>query len=468
MPSSEPINILLVDDRPEGLLTLEAVLTSPQYRLLKANSGREALAQVSSQEVALVLLDVQMPGMDGLETARRLREDPRHRDIPIIFITAINQDRVNIFRGYQSGAIDYLLKPFDDEVLKAKVAVIAELYQKNQRIKHQEAVLAKTNEELKREIQERVRAELALRKAQENLEQKIIQRTAELSASNAALQAEVQHRRRAEEDVQQLNADLQRRALELLKANRDLEAFSYSVSHDLRAPLRAIDGFSRILTTEYAARLEDEGRRLLGIICANVKTMNQLIDSLLSLSRLTRQSVRKQAVDMSQLVADVLEETRKTEPHRQVEIKCSPLPNAVGDPTMLRQVFTNLVANARKFTHQVLHPVIEIGSYQENGWLVYYVKDNGIGFDMRYAPKLFGVFQRLHSVKEFEGTGVGLAIVQRILHTHGGRVWAQGQPHAGATFFFALPEQCAYRAPAEAELQPVSQMDAPADTLSLN
>jgi PAS domain S-box-containing protein len=222
--------------------------------------------------------------------------------------------------------------------------------------------------------------------------------------------------------------------------NAELESFSYSVSHDLRAPLRAIHGFSRILLEDHATQLDPEARRLLGVIDDNTRRMGQLIDDLLAFSRLGRQDVERARVDMGALVRSAADEARRTDPNRTVEMVIAPdLPPAGGDRDLLHQAVANLLQNAVKFTRGQPRASIEVGHKADGGQTVYYVKDNGAGFDQRYAGKLFGVFQRLHRAEEFEGTGVGLAIVQRIVQRHGGRVWAEGKVNEGATFYITLP-----------------------------
>jgi len=226
---------------------------------------------------------------------------------------------------------------------------------------------------------------------------------------------------------------------QLLAVNKELEAFSYSVSHDLRAPIRAIDGFSRVLLEEYSTHLAEEGQRLLGIIRTNTKQMGRLIDDLLAFSRISRKELERSYIDMAGLARSVMYELRQLEPDRPVAVTIRPLAAAQGDHAMIRQVFANLISNALKFTRRQPTPAIEIGSHPEGNENVYFVRDNGVGFDMQYAHKLFGVFQRLHSQEDFEGSGVGLALVRRILHRHGGRVWAQGKVNEGATVYFTLP-----------------------------
>lgn len=247
--------------------------------------------------------------------------------------------------------------------------------------------------------------------------------TAQIERMNAELEQHVQER------TAQLNATI-----------KELEAFSYTVSHDLRAPLRAIDGFSRLLFEDYDSKLDTEGRRLLEVIRSSTVKMGHLVDGLLAFSRLGRQAMGASMIDMAELAREAFDEVRDAEEARQVRFKMAELPPTIGDRVLLRQVFINLFSNALKFTRDRDPAVIEVGFRTEGEQNIFHVKDNGAGFDMRYVDKLFGVFQRLHDVTEFEGTGLGLAIVQRVVHRHGGRVWAEGRPGEGAAIYFSLPK----------------------------
>jgi len=244
--------------------------------------------------------------------------------------------------------------------------------------------------------------------------------------------------RGAREQVDRLNAQLQRHVAELEDLNQELEKFSYSISHDLRAPLRAISGFARLLLQEHAANLDPEGARLLGVIRVNTERMGRLIDDLLSLSRFSRQPLVRTPVDMAALVSGVIVDRAAAQAPGGAEIVVANLPDADGDAALLKQVWERLIDNGVKFTEGIKAPRVEIGARADNGTTVYSVRDNGVGFDMQYAAKVFEVFQRLHPQSDYEGTGVGLAIVQRVIHRHGGRIWAESAPGQGATFFFTL------------------------------
>ncbi|HTI71411.1 MAG TPA: ATP-binding protein [Candidatus Limnocylindria bacterium] len=256
---------------------------------------------------------------------------------------------------------------------------------------------------------------------------------------NEALQAEIAERKKSEEIARNLNRELELRARQLEAANKELEAFSYSVSHDLRAPLRGVDAYVRILQEDYANVLDAEGNRLITVARREARRMGRLIDDLLSFSRVAREEMAISVVDMTSLAQSVVDTLKGSLPVPSVRFDIGALPEAWGDRAMLRQVFTNLIGNAIKFSGKRTDSIIEISGEMAADEVRFHVRDNGVGFDEKYGHKLFGVFQRLHSEKEFEGTGVGLALVQRIIAKHGGRVWAEGKLDAGAVFHFALP-----------------------------
>ena len=250
---------------------------------------------------------------------------------------------------------------------------------------------------------------------------------------------DITERKKAEYKIKRLNEDLKHRAIELEAAYKELETYSYSVSHDLRTPLLGINGLSRVLIERYSNHLDAKGQPFLSIMHSSTQKMLELIDDLLTFSRSEHQQMKPSDIDIGELAKGVFEELKSIIPEQTLLLDIKTLPPAHGDQSMIRQVFVNLLSNAIKFTRPKGAGVIEIGCMVKENQNIYYVKDNGVGFDMRYAGKLFGVFQRHHTVDEFEGTGVGLAIVQRIIHRHGGKVWAEGEVNKGATFYFTLP-----------------------------
>jgi signal transduction histidine kinase len=385
MPEQMKVNILLVDDNSTKRLALAAALEGLDLNLVTAASSREALRLVLQHDYAVILLDVQMPEMDGFEFASLIRNRERSKHTPIIFITAHSEAETSALHGYDLGAVDFIFAPVIPEILRAKVNVFIDL-----------AIMRQNLE-----------TEIAVRKS-------------------------------VEKAITGLNAELESHAARLEAANKDLESFSYSISHDLRSPLRAIDGFSRVLEEEHAGKLDDEGRRVLGIVREHSKKMEQLIDGLLEFSRLGRKPIVATAIDMTRLTKQVIQELQPGSGHIPA-IKLNPLADAMGDPVLIKQVWANLLSNAIKYSSGRERAEIEVGGYGDGAESVFLVKDNGAGFDMRHYDKLFGVFQRLHGVDEFPGTGVGLAIVHRVVTRHGGRVWAEGKIDGGATFYFALP-----------------------------
>jgi two-component system sensor histidine kinase/response regulator len=381
----DKVNILLVDDQPANLIALEAMLEDLGQNLIRAESGREALKCLLSDDFAVILLDVKMPEMDGFETAALIRQRDRSRHTPILFLTAADTSQTQAVRGYAVGAVDYLVKPVVPEFVRSKVAVFVELAKKNELLRRQAALLAQSE-----------------------------QAALELAETRAELVRELEHK------------------------NRELESFSYAVSHDLRAPLRRIDSFSRAVLESQGKRLDDEGRKFLSRVREASQQMSQLIDDVLYLSRVTRTELRDQEVDLSEVAELVVSRLQEGQPNRPVEVKIRPGVVVTGDGQLLKIALENLLQNAWKFTGKQAEPRIEFGVIQTSGEPTYFIRDNGAGFEMMYAARLFGPFQRLHSQQEFPGSGIGLATVQRIIHRHGGKVWAEGLVGQGATFYFTL------------------------------
>jgi signal transduction histidine kinase len=259
-----------------------------------------------------------------------------------------------------------------------------------------------------------------------------------LETTNVALQREIIERTQAEKELERKQIELARSNAELVTANTELESFSYSVSHDLRAPLRSIDGFSHALLEDWADRLDDEAKEHLNRIRAATQRMGSLIDDLLNLSRLSRTAMQWQRLDMSALVRSIVSNLDKDQPDREIEVRIPDGLTTKADPGLLRVALENLLSNAWKFTSKQASAHIEVGQAEVNGVLAFFVRDDGAGFDAAYADRLFGAFQRLHGMDEFAGTGIGLATVQRIIHRHGGRIWADSAVGRGATFYFTL------------------------------
>lgn len=381
----ERVNILLVDDQPANLVALDAMLQGLGQNLIKAESGREALKWLLTHDFAVILLDVKMPDMDGFETAALIRERDKSRHTPILFLTAADRSQTQAVRGYAVGAVDYLIKPVVPEFVRSKVAVFVELAKKTQLLRRQAQLLAES--------------ERAAR---------------ELAETRAELVRDLEHK------------------------NRELESFSYAVSHDLRAPLRRIDSFSRAIVESQSDRLDDTGRKFLSRIREASQHMSQLIDDVLYLSRVTRAELREQEVNLSDVANLTLDQLQDGDPDRVVERKIRPGVIVTGDGQLLRIAIKNLLENAWKFTSREPQARIEFGVTHGPAEPSYFIRDNGAGFDMTYAGRLFGPFQRLHPHQEFPGSGIGLATVQRIIHRHGGRVWAEGLVGQGATFYFTL------------------------------
>jgi two-component system, NtrC family, sensor kinase len=394
-----PKRILAVDDSPTYLEELGEALREEGYDVIPARSGDEAIELLAVQTVDCILLDLMMPGLSGHDTCHRIKAAPNVRDVPLIMLTAL-EDRGAMIAGLSAGADDYISKSSEFEVLKARVR--AQIRRKQ------------FEDENRRIREELLRTELEATEA----------RAARELADTRAILVE----------------ELERKNRELEAANNELDAFSFSVSHDLRSPLRAVSGFSGILVRDHAEEMSGEARRLLQNVTAAAQRMDQLIEDLLRFARLGRQPLSKKPVRVAPLVQEVLKDFDTDRAGRAIDIQIGDLPDIVADGPLLRQVFTNLVSNAVKFTRGREPAVIEVGGGRQDGEVVFWVRDNGAGFDMRHAAKLFGVFQRLHRQDQFAGTGVGLSLVQRIINRHGGRIWAEAEPDKGATFRFSIPD----------------------------
>jgi two-component system sensor histidine kinase/response regulator len=383
--ADDKLSVLIVDDEPAGRRALHALLAPLDQDVVLASSGREALRHLLDRDFAVILLDVQMPTMDGFETARLIRERDRTRHVPIIFLTAGQGLESQVFRGYALGAVDYLLKPIEPEILRSKVSVFVDLARKTRLIEEQAAELLGREQEARRLLDE------------------LAQRNRDLEASN-----------------------------------RELESFSHTVSHDLRAPLRGLDGFSRALLEDHASALQGEGQVYVTRIRDSALHMAQLVEGLVVLSTLTRHELIMQDVDLSEVAQLIMRNLHASAPERAAEVRIAPRLQARGDPRLLRIVLENLLGNAWKFTSKREVARVELGVGAHEGHEAFFIRDNGAGFDMTHAHRLYTAFQRLHSAREFEGTGIGLASVHRILRRHGGRIWSDSRPGEGTTFHFVI------------------------------
>jgi signal transduction histidine kinase len=370
-----PVSVLLVDDDSTKRFAIKSILAPLGENVVEAASGADALRQLLREEFAVVLLDVRMPVMDGFETAQLIRQRPRSELTPIIFVTALGQAETDMGRGYDLGAVDFVFAPVVPAILRAKVAVFVELY----------------------------RAQQELRRYRTRLEMLVEERTTALTS-----------------------------------INRELEAFSYSVSHDLRAPLLAFDGLSQTLLDDYGDRLDSRAKEYLKRMRRASERMTSVFDGLQTLFRLTSGEIHREKLDITKLAQELVEEITVENPDRKVETHVAKGIAATGDKRLIRILLVNLLNNAWKFTSTTASPKVEVGTETVDGESRIFVRDNGVGFDMIYAHRLFGAFQRLHSQSDFAGAGIGLATARRIVNRHGGRVWAEGAVGEGATFYFVI------------------------------
>ncbi len=408
-----PASILLVDDDPGNLLALQTVLLDLRQTLVSASSGREALRCLLKQRFAVILLDVNLPDMDGFEIAQMLREREESKDVPIIFVTGAYKDIEHISHAYKLKAVDYLIKPFAPEILRTKVAVLVELHQNNLRLQEQ--------------------AEL-LRQSELHLEKLVKERTEKLNQAIA----------------------------ELARSNAELEQFAYVASHDLQEPLRAISGYLQIIERRHKGKLDAETDRFITGAVEGAGRMKAMIDALLNYSRVGRRDVPFGLVECSSVLEQALQNLRVAVEESGATVTHDPLPPLMADNIQMVQLFQNLVGNAIKFHKPGKPPQIhisakrlpssalspdsalpegeELGVREDDGWL-FAVSDNGIGIEPQYAGRIFQIFQRLHTRQEYPGTGIGLAVCRKIIEHHGGKIWVESEFGKGATFLFTIPEK---------------------------
>jgi signal transduction histidine kinase len=403
--------ILLVDDREDNLMSIEAILAPSGYQFVKANSGRQALKVLLTEfDFAIILMDVKMPNLNGFETAALIYEREKLKHIPIIFITANNYEDENVYKGYQSGAIDYIFKPFNPDVLRAKVAVLIDLYKKNRLLLEQEQKLITINRSLEREITER---------------------------------------KNSEEKVKLLNRKLLENITNLETANKDLERFAFMASHDLQEPLRKIRMFSDRLLTKHKDIAQDDAK-LINRIQHAAERMQVLIVDILSFSKVSNDKSAFIESDLNNVVKDVLTDMEEEINGTKATVSVQPLPTLYVRPSLMRPLFQNLISNALKYRKKEgevsidIHSEISFGIHERDKNLVnkycrIFIKDNGIGFDQKYADEIFGMFRRLHHNGEYSGTGIGLALCKKIAELHHGFISARSQINEGSTFIVSFP-----------------------------
>ncbi|MCD9018194.1 response regulator [Parachryseolinea silvisoli] len=404
--------ILLVDDREDNLLSIETILEPSGYQFVKAQSGRQALKILLTEyDFAMILMDVKMPNLNGFETASLIYERDKLKHIPIIFITANNFGDENMFRGYQAGAVDYIFKPINADVLRAKVSVLVDLYRKNHQLKIQEQKLISINQSLQLEIKERIASE---------------------------------------ERVRQLNSQLLENIERLEAVNKELDRFAFMASHDLQEPLRKIRLFCNKLFIRYKDMLDDSGIDDFNRIQRSAERMQTLIRDILTFSRISDDAGEFISTDLSVLLNEVLSEMDDEFDIKEADIVIENLPVYRVNAGLIKLLFHNLITNALKYRKKELRPTIQITTIFPNTevlpvngkeYLRISIKDNGLGFDQKYAEEIFGMFKRLHHNSEFKGTGIGLALCKKIVEHHKGFISALSTAGEGSTFTISLPIQ---------------------------
>jgi signal transduction histidine kinase len=404
-----PQKILLVDDRDDNLFSLETILEADGYHFVKASSGRQALKILLTEfDFALILMDVKMPNLNGFETAALIYEREKLKHIPIIFITANNYGEENIFKGYRSGAVDYIFKPINPELLRAKVSVFIDLYKKNHQLLMQEEKLKAINKNLENEIKER---------------------------------------KNSEDKVHDLNKKLLINIESLETANKELDRFAFMASHDMQEPLRKIRTFSDLLAIKHKEQLDEDAQSKIRIIQKAAVRMQELIKDILTFSKISTEKEPFVKTDLTPLVQEVVDELDTAVQDKKANISIAPLPTLSVNPVLIKSLFLNLIGNAIKYSKPNVPPEIKVycdnlDADQKRNTTKYYrifITDNGIGFNQKYAEQIFDMFKRLHVHTEYEGTGIGLALCKQIMEKHHGYINAVSSENEGATFIISLP-----------------------------
>jgi signal transduction histidine kinase len=413
MKKSLRVKILLVDDRENNLLAMESILWKDGYDIVRANSGKEALKILLKDfDFTLILMDVEMPELNGFETATMIYTREKLRHIPIIFITAHSYGDENLFKGYKAGAVDYIYKPIQSDLLRAKVAVFVELYRKNHQLVAQEQKLISINKSLEMEIKDRISSE---------------------------------------NKVKELNKKLLENISQLESTNKELDRFAYMASHDLQEPLRKIRIFSERIAETYGEQIGSEGKMFIDKMQSACIRMQNLIDDILAFSKITVEKESLSSIKLNSLVDEVVTDMEQKIKEKNAKITVDKLPELNVNPELIKSLFQNLISNALKYAKKDVPPQITISSKldeplsnSENGvnskkfWRII-VKDNGIGFEQQYADQVFTMFKRLHAGPEYKGTGIGLAICKKIVEEHQGHISARSSVNEGTAFTISLP-----------------------------
>lgn len=406
------IKILLVDDKENNLLSMESVFENDNYILKKANSGKEALQILLKEfDFALILMDVEMPGLSGVDTAELIYQREKLQHIPIIFITAHSYGDGNVYKGYKAGAVDYIYKPIQSELLRAKVSVFVELYKKNHLLIVQEQ---------------------------------------KLRAINKSLEIEVKDRIASEEKIYELNTQLLKNIEQLESTNKELDQFAFMASHDLQEPLRKIRTFSSRIATKYKDKLDEEGQLYIDKMQSSCERMQNLINDILDFSKITISKELRVKSDINELLNEVLSDMDLQIQEKSAKITIDDLPKIPVYPGLIKPLFQNLLNNALKYSKKNIEPNINItakiesyldtqGKLNGTKYCRIIVQDNGVGFEQQYAEQIFTMFKRLHGNSEYKGTGIGLAICKKIVDEHQGYISAKSSLNQGATFTISLP-----------------------------
>jgi signal transduction histidine kinase len=406
------IKILLVDDKENNLLSMESILWQDGYQLVKATSGKEALKiLLKEMDFTLILMDVEMPELNGFETATMVYQREKLRHIPIIFITAHSYGDENLFKGYRAGAVDYIYKPIQPELLRAKVAVFAELYRKT----HQ-----------------------------------LIQQEEKLIGINRSLEIEIKDRILSEQKVNELNKQLLDNIHQLESINKELDRFAYMASHDLQEPLRKIRIFSERISMKYSSELDEEGKVYIHKMQVACERMQNLINDILAFSKLNVEKEVMVPSDINSIIDEVLIDMEQEIQEKNAIVEVDRIPKLTVHPRLIKPLFQNLISNSLKYSRKEVAPVVKISAKldeplkspdlnQTGKFCRINVEDNGVGFEQEYADQVFTMFKRLHIGSEYQGTGIGLAICKKIVEQHKGFISVKSAVNEGSTFIISLP-----------------------------